>query len=161
MRKIDISKWTKRQKLIALVAALVILVGIGFLIKNLSDKNDGSIGNLPPVNIGGAEVIIKGKFACLPYKAPIPSDPKCILGIESDTGLIYGMDTSSATATGLGSDVTPEDTILTSGIFVPLDQVPGEEWKKFSIEGVIRVERIFTPTTEEPEPPFTGPLQNG
>lgn len=155
---IDISSWSQKKKLIALGAALILLVGGGFFFRNLKNDKNNSL-DLPRVNVGGAEITVEGKFTCIPYMAPIPKDPKCVLGLSTDLGVIYGLDTSSAV--GIPSDVTPEDKIFISGILVPLDQIPGEEWKRFAIVGVIRVEKIFEAATEEPEPPFTGPLQNG
>lgn len=157
---INLSNFSKKQRLIGLVIALILLLGGGFLFRTLRNNSNNPL-DLPAVNVGGAEITVHGYFACLPYVAPAPSNPDCVLGIMSDSGLVYGLDTSSASAASLGSDITPEDLIYANGLFVSLDEIPGEEWKKFSIEGVIRVERFFVPTTENPEPPFTGPLQNG
>ena len=138
------------------MGAIVLLVVGVVSFRGVKSTKNGATPEFITGNIGGAEVRIPGKFSCLPFKNISATKATCVLGLQGDDNKAYALDTSSATT--LATDVTPADHIFIHGILIPYKSITNEDWKKYNIEGVIRVQEIYKNLKESPETPFTGPL---
>ena len=156
---LQMSRISNRNKIIIVVGAIALLIVGVATFRGVKNTKNGSAPEFVTGNLGGAEVRIPGKFACLPFKNVSASNSSCVLGLQGNDNKAYALDTSSATT--LQTDVTPADNIFIHGILIPYKEITNEDWKKYNIEGVIRVQEIYKNLNEAPETPFTGPLDNG
>lgn len=153
------SQISNRNKIIILAGIVVALIVGVVAFHGVKNTKNGATPEFITGDLGGAEVRIPGKFACLPFKTQSATNSSCVLGLQGEDNKAYALDTSSATT--LSTDVTPADRIFIHGILIPYKSITNEEWKKYNIEGVIRVEEIYKNLQEAPETPFTGGLENG
>lgn len=146
------SKNMNRQKkiIIAIIVIAAALLGY-FLLQSTQEKK--ALENLTAiVNIGGGEVKITGRFACLPNRANATSTPVtgCILGFKGNNELYYALDTSSVNA--VSQSLGEEDILTISGVLVPTKDVLGPEWQQFDLSGVIKVGEIVKASIPTDEP---------
>ena len=146
--------WEKKRVIRIVFLGLALIV-IAFILQRIWASK------YAPYNgpIGGAEVQLGGKFICLPLKTAETDNTECKLGFVSDNDIYYAIDTSSASS--LSPNVSPADRIYIYGVVIPATEIESDDFDKYDINGLIRVRLIYPPTEEDPEPPFTGPLENG
>lgn len=87
-----------------------------------------------------SKITITGNFSCLPLKVPAPEE-KCSLGVRSRDGQFYGLDISRIQ--DANQDLKAEDTIAVTGTLKSADAANDDEWNKYNIVGVIKVNTLL------------------
>lgn len=78
---------------------------------------------------------MQGKVICLQHRDTSgPQTLECDLGIQTDQGLNYALDTS------LMSQIPPQfkngDTISANGILTPIENLSSDHWQKYDVKGI-------------------------
>lgn len=86
------------------------------------------------------QVSVMGQYVCLPKKDVLgdPQTTECALGVRSNDGKFYGMDTH-VLQTGADKDLKTGDFIMVSGNLVPVEELSSANWQNYNIEGIIWV----------------------
>jgi uncharacterized protein len=89
------------------------------------------------------QATLTGEYICLPHRTTSgPQTLECALGIKVDTSSYYALDLGQL----LNSDqVTklPTGTPMTvEGLLVPIDQISSDQWQKYNVKGIMRVEKV-------------------
>lgn len=90
-------------------------------------------------DIGGGQVRASGHFTCLAPKSPGVT-PTCQLGLVTDDAVIYGLDTSSASA--MSSSIGPLDAVTITGEIAGDDILSSETFMPYEVSRVITVKEI-------------------
>lgn len=85
------------------------------------------------------EIVVDGLYVCLPKKTDGPSTEECRLGIMTDEGIYYSLDTNR-----LPSYIEyPTGTRLhLEGIFTPIEMISSNLGKIYDIKGIITVLKV-------------------
>jgi hypothetical protein len=82
-----------------------------------------------------------GIYSCLPNNEPSPLTVMCILGLKMSDG--------SYIALNIGDNIADKqlkietgDFLITEGLFVPIEQISSDQWKKHNIKGILKVTKI-------------------
>ena len=120
------------QRNIVWVVVLVAVIIFGFLLfkgwdKIVNEEIDQS-------------TTVTGNFSCLPLKTG-ETEEDCTLGVKSKDGAYYGLDISRIQ--DANTDLKAEDTIAVTGFLKPILEVKEDEWDKYQIAGVIKVNTLL------------------
>ncbi len=86
---------------------------------------------------------LKGVYTCLPHReSKGPQTTECALGIKTDNGVYYAMDTNLIQSKNILSSLTTGDRIQIDGPIVPVEQLNSDSWQKYDIHGIISVTGI-------------------
>ncbi len=87
-----------------------------------------------------SEIMLDGEYTCLPVKNPDePHTLECALGIKTDSGDYYALDTSSLQFGNAGADTPTGSKIQVTGLVVPIEAISSDQWQKYNIRGIMRV----------------------
>lgn len=91
---------------------------------------------------GGSSLTLRGSYSCLPHKdTGGPQTMECAFGMKGDNGLFYALDTSILQSTSI-VDVKTGDAISVEGVFIPIEELSTNQWLKYDIKGIIRVNTL-------------------
>jgi hypothetical protein len=84
-------------------------------------------------------ITVSGLYVCLPVRdITKPHNDLCALGLMTDQGIYYAMDSS-----GVKSVLFPTgDQIKVTGLMVPVEQLSSLTWQSYNIVGVIKVTEV-------------------
>jgi len=86
-------------------------------------------------------VTITGNFSCLPLKSGVPTEKDCTLGVKGRDGMYYGLDISRIQ--DANTDLKANDTIAVTGFLKPIAEVTADDWAKYNLAGVIKVNTLL------------------
>lgn len=85
-------------------------------------------------------IMLDGEYTCLPVKNPDePHTLECALGIKTDGGDYYALDTSSLRFGNAGAETPTGSKIQVTGLVVPIEAISSDQWQKYNIRGIMRV----------------------
>jgi hypothetical protein len=127
----------KRNKKLLIIFAVLLLIGGVFAFVN---RNPNAATDKVVVEPTAEETVITGAFTCLPMKNGVPStDESCVMGLGSDDGKMYALDSSQATI--VSSTIGVKDRVRIVGVLTIPDTTV-DEGNAFKIDGVMKVRAI-------------------
>lgn len=127
---------TKNKLGILLLIGVVALVLAWFLRRSNSVVAPASPG-IP------TEVVLKGKNTCLPHKDTNgPQTLECALGMQSDTGVFYALDTSALPFEEAMKIQGSNKPLVVTGQLVPIEAISTNVWQKYDIQGIVHVTKM-------------------
>lgn len=86
------------------------------------------------------EISVKGTYTCLPHKnTDGPQTMECALGMKTDKGLYYALDTSAVSPNPF--DMATGQNISVTGTLVAKNALNSNQWNIYPIEGIIKVSK--------------------
>jgi len=86
------------------------------------------------------EVSLAGEYLCLPHRdTDGPQTLECALGLKTNEGNYYALDFDDLLRSG-EIDFGTGTRIVVSGQLVPIEQISSDQWQRYAIEGIIKVE---------------------
>lgn len=86
------------------------------------------------------EISVKGTYTCLPHKnTDGPQTMECALGMKTDKGLYYALDTSAVSPNPF--DMATGQNISVTGTLVAQNALNSNQWNIYPIEGIIKVSK--------------------
>ena len=126
------------KKLTYILIGLAVLVGSFFAFNNYiyNEKQGDGLSDVP------YQAILAGVYLCLPHTPDVtgPEAEACTMGIKTDVGEYYALDTDEALYESLKSRTNSR--ISVSGLVVPIEQISTDHWQKFPIKGIMKVESV-------------------
>ncbi len=124
----------------ALWIILIAIIGIALIIVGyLTFLSNDIPNNSPPVDQNPA-TILQGNYVCLPLangtKAP-DCKPAIKVGEE-----YYALDLATVREGGATTTFTQNTPILAAGNVTPIEAISSDEWKKYRVKGIMKVDEI-------------------
>ena len=92
---------------------------------------------------GGQTVSMTGTYVCLPHKNTGGIQTmECAFGMKSTDSKFYALDTSMDRSDAMET-IKTQDTIKVEGTLVPIEDISTNQWQKYDIKGIIRVNTII------------------
>ncbi len=81
---------------------------------------------------------LSGRFICLPHKdLSGPQTDECAFGLAADNGFNYAVD--FALMSQIPPQVSVGDRFTASGVFVPIERLSTDHWRKYDMVGIFSV----------------------
>jgi len=122
----------KYKGVLAFIAVIFLLFGMGYLITSSPKSNPGDDGSLN-------EVTLDGKTICLPHKDTSgPQTLECAFGIKTLEGDNYALDLSALSPEDQ-LEINTGEEIQVIGVVVPIEEISSDVWQKYDVKGIMKV----------------------
>lgn len=135
---------------IYLIVFFVIVLGFGYqFLKMPFGDNQQSIvpsATVVPtrdVNQPPKEETYSGEYVCLPHTDTSgPQTMECAFGLKLDDGKYIAIDWGELMTSGAAMEIKSGDRIELTGLFVPVEQLNTDQWRKYPITGILSVKNM-------------------
>ena len=128
---------SRHKKLIFIVFATLVLLGIGFLLLQPFSTQRKAANNIPdttPASTVPRQITLEGEVVCLPHKDTTgPQTLECSIGIKDAGGDYYSLDTDSLSSL---PEYKNGDKIRGTGLYTPIENLSSDHWQKYNVKGI-------------------------
>jgi len=114
------------------------LLGVALIIFFFTYAPVGQEEGAPETSYEPVRMTLTGAYLCLPHvDTSGPQTLECAFGLQTDDGLYYAID--FALMSQMPPALPTGARIRANGVFVPLERLSTDHWRKYPIEGIFSV----------------------
>lgn len=135
-----------KQLMLGVIIIVVFAATLWVFLRSPSVTLTPPLQKIPGITPGVSNVpvaaALTGEYLCLPHKNTSgPQTLECVLGLKTNEGNYYALDFGDLLQSG-AIDFGTGTMILVSGMLVPIEQISSDSWQKYTIEAIMKVEKI-------------------